>query len=85
MPQDKGPQADLDRIIHARPGEINTGPGSPEPFDEFFDFRLEFGFFVKPLRILNQNRLDEGDREGWDDPSDRAVELARQSADMRSP
>jgi hypothetical protein len=56
VPQDKGPQTDLDRIIQAPPGKINPGAGFPELFDEFFDFRFELGLAVRPLRILDEHR-----------------------------
>src|SRR4030067_273789 len=60
MPQHKGPQADLHRIIQTPPGKINSSSRLPEPFDKSFDFPLELGLAVDPPRIVDESRRDGG-------------------------
>jgi hypothetical protein len=46
VPQDERPQPDLDRVIQAPPGKIDSGSAFPKLGDECPDFRLERGLVV---------------------------------------
>ena len=83
VPEDKGPQADLDRVVHALPREIDVGSCFPEPAYDPFDLRPELLPAEGPPRIPDESRRAEGNRQDGDGPADGSEKLPGQLTDVR--